>query len=96
MAKKKFKQDIMLDIGCGGNKQEGYVGMDRRPLDNVDIVHDAEVFPYPLKTESVAVIVMSHFFEHVKPWNTLDVMNECWRLLRKDGLLLMAMPFARL
>ena len=31
---------ILLDIGCGENKNKGFVGMDKRPLEGVDIVHD--------------------------------------------------------
>lgn len=86
-------QKIMLDLGCGENKNPGYTGMDKRPLDGVDIVHDIENIPYPLGDDSCAVIVMSHVIEHIKPWLTLDVINECWRLLEPDGLLLISTPY---
>ena len=62
MAKKriaKVSQKIMLDIGCGGNKQRGFTGMDKRKLEGVDIVHDVEKIPYPLKANSCAVVTMS-------------------------------------
>ena len=39
MPKERF---IRLDVGCGSNKQHGYVGMDIRKIKGVDIVHDAE------------------------------------------------------
>jgi predicted SAM-dependent methyltransferase len=85
---------IHLDVGCGSNKQRGFMGMDRRDLPGVDIVHDAEVFPWPLDDESCAVIVMSHFIEHVKPWFSIDMVNECWRVLELGGALLISTPYA--
>ena len=36
-----------LDIACGGNKQEGFWGVDLRPLPGVDTVHTLEEFPWP-------------------------------------------------
>jgi SAM-dependent methyltransferase len=82
-----------LDIGCGGNKQHGFTGMDKRSLPGVDIVHDLEVFPYPLEDESCITIVGSHIVEHVKPWLMLDLMNELWRIMKPGGRLALSMPY---
>ena len=84
---------ILLDIGCGGNKQPGFVGMDKRELEGVDIVHDLEVFPYPLEDEECLTIKGSHIYEHIKPWLSIDFMNELWRLLKVDGQLMLSMPY---
>ena len=92
--RKKVEQKIMLDVGCGFNKQAGYVGLDKRKVDGVDIVHDAEAFPWPLPDSSCAVVVMSHFIEHVKPWKQIDLMNECWRVLDVGGVMMIATPHA--
>jgi len=88
------KTGIMLDIGCGENKQEGFVGLDMRPLPGVDIVHDLEVFPYPLADESCLTIVGSHIIEHIKPWLTIDFFNELWRIMKPGGQLALATPYA--
>jgi SAM-dependent methyltransferase len=62
------KGGIQLDIGCGANKQPGgYVGMDMRPLDGVDIVHNVLTYPWPLPDESVVRAVCSHLVEHIPP-----------------------------
>lgn len=45
-------KNVKLDIGCGGNKQEGFIGMDKRELPGVDIIHDLEVFPWCIPTDS--------------------------------------------
>ena len=97
MTKKKLpeiKPKIHLDVGCGFNKNPGFIGMDKRAVDGVDIVHDAEVLPWPIKDESCAVVVMSHLIEHIKPWLQIDVINECWRVLEVGGQLAIATPYA--
>lgn len=63
----KEKAGIRLDIGCGENKMPGFVGIDYRPLDTVDIVHDVMRFPWPLPNECVTVAVASHLVEHLSP-----------------------------
>jgi len=88
------KQKLRLDVGCGFNKQPGFVGMDRRKVKGVDIIHDAEDLPWPLPSESCAVVLMSHLIEHIVPGKTIDVMDECWRLLEPGGLLMMTTPYA--
>ena len=83
-----------LDIGCGGNKQKGFLGMDKRELPGVDVVHDLEVFPYPLEDESCLLIVGSHIVEHIKPWLMIPFMDELWRLLKPGGQLALSTPYA--
>lgn len=84
---------IQLDIGCGENKQEGFLGMDRRKMDGVDIVHDLEEFPWPLEAESCITIVASHIVEHIKPWYSIALLNECWRVMEEGGKLLISTPY---
>jgi hypothetical protein len=45
------KNGILLDIGCGEMKRPNFVRMDKREIEGIDIVHDLEVFPYPLEDE---------------------------------------------
>jgi hypothetical protein len=84
---------IRLDLGCGGTKQKGFLGMDKRKLKGVDIVHDLEEFPYPLENESCRTIVAAHVVEHIKPWKMIDFMNELWRIMEVDGQLAIAYPY---
>jgi len=63
----KTQSGIRLDIGCGENKMPGFVGIDYRPLNGVDIVHDVLRFPWPLPDESVTIAVASHLVEHLSP-----------------------------
>jgi predicted SAM-dependent methyltransferase len=84
---------MLLDIGCGDRKQEGFTGMDKRPLDGVDIVHDLEEFPWPIKPHCCFTVIGSHIFEHIKPWLTISFMDEIHRILVQNGQLALSMPY---
>lgn len=84
---------IRLDIGCGANKQPNFLGMDKRKLKGVDIIHDLEVFPYPLPNDICLTIIGSHIIEHIKPWLMLDFMNELWRVAKVGCQLMLSMPY---
>jgi len=85
---------ILLDIGCGETKQsDRFVGLDKRDLPGVDIVWDLEKFPYPLPDESCLTIIGSHIYEHIKPWLSIDFLNELWRIMMPDGGLALSMPY---
>jgi predicted SAM-dependent methyltransferase len=88
-----MKQKLMLDIGAGGNCQQGFVGVDKRELPGIQVVHDVEEFPWPFDDESAAVIMLSHLIEHIKPWLQIDFVNECWRVLEPGGYLLISTPY---
>lgn len=85
---------IDLDIGCGANKQPGFVGIDIRALDGVDIVHDVEVYPWPLPDDCVRRAVASHLVEHINPHkgNFIQFMNEVWRIMKVGGEFMIATP----
>lgn len=66
----KKKGGILLDIGCGQSKNEGYVGMDVRDLPGVDIVHNIEKFPWPIDDDACILVHASHILEHIDPGST--------------------------
>jgi len=88
-----IKSKLFLDVGCSTNKNVGFIGMDKRKVEGVDIVHDAEVIPWPLDDGACGVIIMSHLIEHISPKLTIDVIDECWRILELDGALMISTPY---
>lgn len=93
---REHNQGIKLDIGCGDNKQPGFVGMDIRPGPQVDIVQDLEAFPWPLPDESVSLAVSSHVLEHINParFTFVNFMNEVWRIMKPGGRFAIVVPYA--
>lgn len=85
---------IKLDLGCGFNKQPGFVGIDKRRVDGVDIVHDLEDLPYPLPDSCCLTILAAHILEHLDPRKMVDIMNELWRIMKPHGQMLIATPYA--
>ena len=55
----------ILDIGCGNAKTPGAIGIDSNPNTQADIVHDLDVYPWPLEDNLFDRIVCSHIVEHV-------------------------------
>lgn len=92
----KAKSGIRLDIGCGENKNPGFVGIDMLPLKGVDVVHDLEDFPWPLPKESVLTATASHVLEHINPHKGVFIkfMDEVWRVLKPDGQFAFVVPHA--
>lgn len=89
----KKKAGIRLDIGCGSNKQPGYVGMDIRKVPGVDIVHDAQKFPYPIPSNVCLQVLLSHLWEHIEPKYRIHLMDEIWRIMKPGGQLLLSSPY---
>ncbi len=83
----KENSGIKLDIGCGANKQKGFVGMDIRPLEGVDIVQNLEQFPWAIPDETVSLAVASHVLEHITPNNTDPRLVGLFNLLVEKGVI---------
>ena len=56
----------VLDVGCGSKKYPGAVGIDLSADTDADVVHDLDVFPYPLEDASFDQILMQDVLEHVR------------------------------
>src|SRR5215471_13306974 len=54
-----------IDVGCGPIKKKGAIGLDIRPLDNVDHVVDFTRDRLPFDDDSVGDIFSAHCIEHL-------------------------------
>jgi hypothetical protein len=70
-----------LDLACGNNKTEGFIGVDKVGLPGVDVVHDLSHLPWPWDNDSIGEAKCSHFFEHMAPHERIVFMNELHRVL---------------
>lgn len=83
---------MKLDIACGHHKNGAdWVGMDIQKIPGVDIVHDVNIHPWPLKDNSVDEAHAWHIAEHIPRVVVLEsgtrfpfiaFMDECWRVLK--------------
>lgn len=75
---------LKLDLGCGKNKKTGFLGVDRRKFEGVDIVTEL-TDPWPWKDSTVEEVHMSHVLEHFTGTERVFIFNELWRVLIPDG-----------
>jgi SAM-dependent methyltransferase len=81
----------ILVIGSGKEKiRAGAITLDINQNVNPDICHDLNKIPYPLESESVDRIECFDVIEHMD--NIVPVMEECHRILKKDGTFLITTP----
>lgn len=88
---------VKLDIGCGASKQgPEWIGIDFQPLHGVDIVHDIEVYPWPLPDKCIHLAVASHVAEHINPakFGFVNWLNEVHRIMVPGGRFMLANPYA--
>lgn len=89
----KKKTLLLLDLGCGDSKREGYKGVDKFKTPSVDYVHDLCEFPWPFEDGSVEDIHCSHFFEHIPNHLRGKFMDEVYRILVWDGKARFIVPY---
>ncbi len=82
-----------LDIGCGGRKLPGAVGVDSIEFPEVDVVHDLSVFPWPFANDSFDLIFSNHFLEHSE--DVLATLGEIHRILKSGGRTVIQVPYFR-
>ncbi len=84
-----------VDIGCGGKKKEGYLGLDKNYVPgNTDVLFDMEIVErggkLPFGTSKLKNVYSSHFLEHMH--DLIKIMNEFYRVLAPDGWLYLVVP----
>jgi SAM-dependent methyltransferase len=82
---------MRINLGCGHlNREEGETGIDNNPDCKPDILWDLNNTPYPIEDDNVDLIKAVHVLEHVV--NIVGVMNDCYRILRHGGEMLIRVP----
>lgn len=65
-----------LDLACGDNKKEGFVGIDIIETGSTDHIVNLQQFPWPIESDSAEEVHCSHYIEHIKHDNVaLDLSN---------------------
>lgn len=84
---------VILNLGAGDRIVKGAVNHDvRTHRPEIDIVHDLNLLPWPWPDNAFERIEAWSVFEHLRI-TLVDVLDECWRILRANGLLHAKLPF---
>jgi len=88
---KREKGLIRLDVACGCNLAEGFVGVDISKNTDASIIHDLNSYPWPFEDGSVMEVRVSHYLEH-----TADIkrfMEELWRITVHAATIVINAPY---
>ncbi len=83
----------IYNLGCGNQRYPGVVGMDSLSSKAADVVWDLNVFPWPIESKSVDIVLGFQVFEHLD--NLMLVMEEIHRILKPGGKVIVEVPYFR-
>lgn len=79
-----------LHIGCGGNHLVGWLNTELCPRGD-EIFLDATK-PFPFADHTFTAVYSEHMIEHIPYANAVDMVRECFRVLRPGGALRLVTP----
>ena len=89
---------IKLNLGCGANIKKNWINIDNGDQfgeKNLDIIYDLSK-GIPFKQEEFDFIFHEHLIEHLTKEEGLVFLKECFRVLKKGGVMRIACPDLKL
>jgi SAM-dependent methyltransferase len=88
---------MKLNLGCGQNKLDGYLNVDKYDACEPDQVADLEVMPWPFADDSADEIMLTHVLEHLGRETDvfLGIIKELYRVLKPGGQVQIRVPHPR-
>lgn len=85
----------MLNIGTGENLLKGWLNTDLYPKRSKisEIVYLDATIRFPFEDNSLDFIYSEHIFEHLDFRNSCKMLSECYRVLKPEGVMRMAIPY---
>ena len=84
-------QPQLLNIGCGRTHHDKWINLDLESTDANVMEHDV-TRGIPCPSESISAVYHSHILEHLKPEQGIDLLKECYRVLKPGGILRVVVP----
>ena len=84
-------QPQLLNIGCGRTHHDEWINLDLESTDANVMEHDVTK-GIPCPSESISAVYHSHILEHLKPEQGIDLLKECYRVLKPGGILRVVVP----
>jgi predicted SAM-dependent methyltransferase len=91
--KYKGKKGLKLNIACGGRILPGFINIDKKRRENLQIEIEMDVRDgLPFDDESCSFIYAEQFLEHLTWLEGKNFLQECNRCLEKEGTLRIVIP----
>jgi predicted SAM-dependent methyltransferase len=88
----KEAEAVKLNLGCGCNKIEGFINIDKMKSDAVDLILDISCNSLPFQSSSVDAIVCFHTLEHIEKRHHFFIFKEIHRVLKRNSTFLLSFP----
>ncbi|MFC1785302.1 methyltransferase domain-containing protein [Candidatus Neomarinimicrobiota bacterium] len=86
----EYKGSRNLHLGCGNKPLKNFLNLDYYNTKYIDEKVDLNK-PLPYENNSFNLIYSDNVFEHIE--NLIDLIKECYRILKKDGHLIIKVPY---
>jgi|694.fasta_scaffold58393_8 predicted SAM-dependent methyltransferase len=82
---------IKLHLGCGNKHIDGFINIDIRKVEGVDIVDDVTKLE-SFSDNTIDLIYVSHVLEHFGRFEYTQILEKWYKLLKPQGTLRIAVP----
>lgn len=88
---------MKLNLGCGHQRKEGFINVDKYDTGKQDIIHDLSGGSLPWENDSIDEIEMVHFLEHLAydPYTRIHFMKEIYRICKDKAKIKIVVPHPR-
>ena len=88
---------MKLNMGCGKNKINGYLNIDKHIEWKPDLQVDLEVFPWPFEINEVDQVIFNHSLEHIGSDTStfLHIIKELYRICKSETKIQINVPHPR-
>lgn len=92
LKKEAFYFPFKFHLGCGGDYLKDWINIDVNKFSTADIVCDFKYLNKYFPNDSVSVIKMIHSISYLRLWEARDFFAMCFKLLKKNGTLILEFP----
>ena len=88
---------MKLNLGCGMNKKDGFINIDKYPEGDPDQLMDLEQFPWAFDDNSIDEILLNHVLEHLGQETEVffSIMKEMYRICKDGATIQVNVPHPR-
>lgn len=79
-----------LNLGCGKDIKNHYTNLDSVKIPGVDIVHNLEQYPWPIRDKTFDFVLCDNILEHLK--DIIKPVEELWRITKNGAKIIVKVP----